>query len=297
MSRTVPAPLQTHLNGSVLTLAICVKVTRADGTVYGFTSNDQDVVFGGVTYEAASAVDASMLRGQSQNGGLDNMDVIGLLQSSRITDADLMAGRYDGATLEVFVVNYAEGPPVVSRAILMTGTMGEIGFQDGQYRAEFRPLGQRLKQQIGELTSPLCRVADLGDSRCAPGGLFDDGHALSFYQRASKSVSAVTDRANFTVGSVSDATGFFTYGRIQFTSGANNGIAREIKSHVLSGGAAVLVLQEPFPFTVAVSDVCTLTAGCDRKHTTCQTKFANIANNRSEPYTPGTDRALKRGRK
>jgi uncharacterized phage protein (TIGR02218 family) len=208
-----------------------------------------------------------------------------------------MAGRYDGATLEVFVVNYAEGPPVVSRAILMTGTMGEIGFQDGQYRAEFRPLGQRLRQQVGELTSPLCRVARLGDARCAPGGLFDDGNNLAHYQRTGKSVSAVTDNRRFTVGSVADASDFFTYGEIEFTSGANDGIAREIKTHTLSGGAAVLTLQEPFPFTVAVSDQATLTAGCDRKHTTCSTRFANIANFRGEPYVPGTGQILKRGRK
>jgi len=294
VSRAIPAALQTHLNGAVLTLARCYKITRTDGTVFGFTSNNVDVVFGGVTYEAAAAVDDSAVRNQT-GSGIDNMDVVGLLQSSRITDADLLAGRYDGATVEVFLVNYKQNP-VTDRAVLLTGTIGEITVEDGQYKAEFRPLSQRLKQQVVELTSPLCRASDFGDSRCASGGTIG-GQALSFYQRTGKSVASVASSIQFTVGSVADATDFFTYGKVQFTSGANNGIAREIKSHTLSGGAAVLVLQEPFPFTVAVNDVVTLTAGCDRKHTTCNTKFSNIANFRGEPYIPGTGQAMKRGRK
>ena len=46
--KTVSAGLEAHLALEATTLATCWKVTRTDGTVYGFTSHDKDLVVSGV---------------------------------------------------------------------------------------------------------------------------------------------------------------------------------------------------------------------------------------------------------
>lgn len=295
MSRTLGAGLLSHVAGPVLTLALCVKVTRRDGTALGFTSHDRDLTFSGTSYLATSAVEASQVR-NTLGHQLDNIEVFGLLQSAVIDDDDLLGGLYDGAAVEVFVVNWASSP-ITERAILLTGTIGEITWQDGLWVAEFRPLSARLTHQVGQLTSPTCRVKEWGDSECAPGGLLASGTNVSTFRHTGKTVSVVTDRYQITFGSTAQASSYFDYGRVQMTSGVNSGISREIKRHLLSGGSAVLTLQEPFPRTVSPGDTATLEAGCDRRIETCRTRFQNVLNFRGEPEIPTTDVALKRGRK
>ncbi|MEO6964996.1 MAG: DUF2163 domain-containing protein [Acidobacteriaceae bacterium] len=68
------------------------------------------------------------------------------------------------------------------------------------------------------------------------------------------------------------ADGYYTQGRITFTSGANNGLSGYIQSHL--GGN--LRLSRPFPFPVAVGDTFNATAGCDHTMLTCQQKFSNL---------------------
>lgn len=284
--RSLSAGLAAHLAGEALTLAMCVKVSRRDGPTLGFTSLDRDLVVDGLTYEAASSVQASAIQ-QEASAGIDNLDLMGLLSSDRITDADLRAGRYDGAGLEIFLVNYAD--LTQGRVVLLRGYIGGVQISDGNYVAEVRSLSQRLSQQIGELTSPLCRVMKLGDTRC--------GVNLTSF-RHTRTVSQVDSRYVLRFGSTSLASDYFSYGLLTLTSGANIDLAREIKLHTLSGGTtAILTLQEPFPFPVQVGDTGVLEAGCDRRFTTCRTKFANVENFRGEPHVPGTDEILKRGRK
>ena len=281
--RTIPAALQAHLNGECLTLAQCVKLTRTDSTVM-FSTGNMDLVFDGVTYSALSSLGASV-QSNRVGSGVDNMEAVGVLDSDLITGPDLLAGKYDGAAVEVFAVNWAD--LTMGRVLLFSGWIGNVSLVDGQFQAEIRSKSQRLSQQVGELTSPTCRVHRLGDARC--------GVTIASYQ-FSKTVTAVTDNRNMVFGADAAATGYYSEGLVTFTSGLNDGISREVKEHTLTGGEAVLELQEAFPFDVAVDDVATLEAGCDRLLTTCRDKFSNVVNFRGEPTVPGNDQLMKRGR-
>ena len=75
MPGTIPSNLQTHLDGDYQTLALCVKVTRQDGTVMGFTSHDKDLTISAVTYEASSALDASAFS-KKMGTSVDNLEFI-----------------------------------------------------------------------------------------------------------------------------------------------------------------------------------------------------------------------------
>jgi uncharacterized phage protein (TIGR02218 family) len=290
--RSISAALLTHLQGATLTLATLVKVTRQDGVSLGFTSADVNITFGGTTYQASSAVDASALRGQLASG-IDNVQLMGVLKSSALTDTDLLAGLYDGASITISLVNFND--LTMGAMTLLTGFLGDTTLSDGQYTIEVRSLSQLTGQQIGELTSPSCRVLQFGDERCSRAG----GNVLpggTNFQETLTVATVISDvRLNF--GASVNPTTFYAYGVVRFTSGANAGIAREIQSQVSSPGNAVVNLQEAFPFTVQVGDVAVLTAGCDRTESACRTKFNNLINMRAEPGIPGTDQILRVGRR
>jgi uncharacterized phage protein (TIGR02218 family) len=266
-------------------MAVCVLIERLDGVQHGFTSFNRDLTVDEILYESTSSLDSSAI--QHELGvGVGNLDVMGVITSSSITEDALLAGLYDGATVTLFMVNPKN--VFAGSLVMVTGYFGEITHRDGRFVAEFRSLSQRLSQQIGELTSPLCRVKALGDERCK----IDLG-PFQF----NRDVTAVVDDYTIRFGSDSAASGNYTYGRVVFNEGPNVNIAREVKRHTLDSGDALIVLQEPFPFTVSVGEEAMLEAGCDRAFLTCRDKFANTDNFRGEPHVPEHRMLLRRGRR
>jgi uncharacterized phage protein (TIGR02218 family) len=75
---------------------------------------------------------------------------------------------------------------------------------------------------------------------------------------------------------------------VTFTTGANQGRSQEIKRHT-GGDPAGLELWQPMSHAIAIGDEFTVTAGCDKRFTTCQSKFANAVNFRGFPHMPGND--------
>lgn len=83
--------------------------------------------------------------------------------------------------------------------------------------------------------------------------------------------------------------GYFTFGLMTMTSGANAGLSMEVGAY--APGAVSLRLS--FPYPVSVGDAYSLTAGCGKRFIEdCKTRFNNADNFRGEPYLPGTDQML-----
>lgn len=57
--KSIPAALQTHLDSGTTTLAWCWRITRADGTAFGFTDHDCTLNFDGTELEPESGLTAS----------------------------------------------------------------------------------------------------------------------------------------------------------------------------------------------------------------------------------------------
>lgn len=286
MSRAISVSLQEHFGTTVPTLAYCVKVTRRDGDVKGFTSTNKSFTFEEVDYEAGAAAQASAVRA-TEGTGVDNLDVAGIISSESITELDLRAGKYNNARVSLFVVNYED--LTMGKLVLLSGSIGQLQFEDGRYIAEVRSLFQRLSQAVGELTSKTCRVRRLGDSRCRV-----DLTPFTF----TRTVGTVVSTTVIRFAADANATDFYTYGEVEMRSGPNKGERREVKSHELIGGQAQLTLHLPFPYVVTAGEVGVLIAGCRRRLIEdCKTKFNNIVNFRGEPYIPGTDQLQKRGRR
>lgn len=270
--RTIPGPLAAHLDGGVTTLCHCWRLTRRDGVVMGFTDHDRRLTFAGTDFLAASGFAASE---REEEAGLSaaTSEVAGGFSSEAIREADLAAGLYDGARVELFLVNWADPS---QRLLLKVEDVGEVTRAGGEFRAELRALSHRLSQPQGRVYARRCD-AGVGDARC--------GIALAGFQ-ATGTVTAVTDESRLSVSGLSGfAAGFFRHGRLAFTDGALAGTVAEIDGQ----DGAALSLWLPLSPLPAVGDRVTVTAGCDGSFATCRTKFSNSARFRGFPHMPGAD--------
>lgn len=274
--QTITTALGEHLAQEVTTLATCWSITRRDGMALYFTEHDRDIVVDGDTYLAASGMSPSAVT--SQTGlAVDNLEFEGMLSAEVIAEADIMSGRYDHAEIKIFMVNYAD--PSIGTLHLKTGWLGEVTLRGGQFIAEMRGLSSRLQQTIGQVYTRTCRAA-LGDARC---GVDLTGFTVSGTVTSVEAAHAFTDSAR------AEANGYFAYGAVTFTSGANNGLSMEVRDF----GSGRFGLFLPMPSAIGVGDTYTAVAGCDKELDTCIVRFGNAVNFRGEPHVPGTDKIME----
>lgn len=162
--RNVTAAMAAWLQNDARTTATCVRITRADGAVYGFTDHDVDIQFGGLTYQSSVGYTASAIE-NSGDLSTSNMEVDGLLLASggAITQTDIEGGLWSNAAVVIFVVNYAD--LTMGSAVLNAGNLGNFSLFNGSWKVELRGLAQTMQQATGEQFSAGCR-ADFGDARC-----------------------------------------------------------------------------------------------------------------------------------
>ena len=161
MAKQFPQSLQTHFESGTTTLAWCWRLTRNDGAVFGFTDHDRPLTFDGTTFEPESGFTASEIRAGSDLS-VDAQEAEGVLTSTTITETDILDGRWDNATVEIWRVNWAD---TTSRALLRRGGIGQVRRGRLHFVAEMRSLAHVLGQTIGRTFQASCDAA-LGDVRC-----------------------------------------------------------------------------------------------------------------------------------
>lgn len=276
---TYPQALKDHLGQGVTTLARAFAVRRADGVELGFTDHDRDLVFDGITFYAGSGMTAKAIQ-QATGLSVDNTEAFGALQSEAITEADILAGRYDGAEVRGWLVNWTD---VSVRALQFRGTLGEIVRKGGAFNAELRGLAEALNQEQGQVYHARCSAV-LGDGRCR----FDLSRPGYSEERAVEEVEGarVFRFANFT--GYDDR--WFEKGRLRVLTGKAAGLQGAIKNDRLGMGDTRLIeLWQALGMEPAVGDMVRIDAGCDRRADTCRLKFANFDNFRGFPDIPGED--------
>lgn len=278
--RTISAGLAAHLALETTTLATLWKVTRTDSAVYGFTDHDQDLVVSGVTYAAATGYTRSAVRATL---GLapDNLELAGAFASSAIAVADVRAGLWDYAVVEMFLCNWADLTQGVLR--LSKGKLGQVKNGRSGFVTELLGLSHHLTQPIGRLYTVACD-ADLGDTRC--------GVNLAPFT-VTGTISGVTSRRAFADSGRAEADGYFDFGKLTWLTGANAGLSMEVKTYLLAGGA--FTLQLPMPYTVAIGDTYRAIKGCDKTALVCAGTFSNLVNFRGFPTVPGPRRVISGG--
>jgi hypothetical protein len=160
--RTIAAGLTSHIAGECTSLANCWKVTLTNATVKAFTDHDTDLVVDAVTYLAASGYTASDVETTAALN-VDNQALQNFAVAPGITEAELLSGVWDYATVDHFQVNWSS---VTDGKIQYPGyRLGEISVMGQQAAEELRGLTQHYTATIVERTGATCR-ANLGDARC-----------------------------------------------------------------------------------------------------------------------------------
>ncbi len=272
--------LAAHVATGETTLCRAWRVTCRDGFRLGFTEHDQVLAFDATVFEPGTgfaATEASSASGLAAPGA----EVRGGFSSAAISEADLAAGRYDGARVELFVVNWQA--PDEQHALISVQEIGEVNRAGPGFSAELRSFAHRLQQPEGRIYNRRCD-ADLGDSRCR----VDMGLAN---RQAVGVVSDVLSADRLTISGLPDLSeGHFRLGHLLFDSGVLSGRRLAIEeSGAGTGGLVPLRLWLPLEARPQPGDAVTLTVGCDKSFATCRKKFGNPLNFRGFPHMPGSD--------
>ena len=274
--RQISEDLAAHLGGDATTLCHCWRLTRRDGVVLGFTEHDRNLAFDGTVFKAASGFRPSET--EAEDGlAAPPSEVTGGFSSEAMTEGDLASGRYDGARVEVFIVNWQA---LDQRLLLKVQEIGEVSRGGGQFTAELRSFAHRLGQENGRVYNRRCD-ADLGDGRCRV-------NLAAF--RATGTVTAVEAPEQIVASGLDGfSAGFFDGGRLVFESGANAGLVLAIDSTRAVDGGIELRFWLPLEVLPESGDTFEITAGCDKSFSTCRTRFSNHLNFQGFPHVPGSD--------
>ena len=264
------APLGTALTEALTTLAICWKVVRQDGVALGFTTHDRPLLVGGMEYDSAPGMTPSAVVA-SDGLEIDVMEVAGALSADAITARDLTEGRYDGAAVLLFMVDWRNADAV--RHVLAGGTLGSVSVGSGPdsgFAASLRGPTAVLAATRIETYSPECRAA-LGDWRCR----------VSMRGRSVRGTVESVDGSWIGVGGVGGED--FVGGRLRVLDGAVAGVERCI---IAVEGDLLRLDEEAGVTTGSFVEVW---QGCDKSFATCRDRFGNALNFRGEPHVPGGD--------
>ncbi len=272
------AALQAHLDSGVTTLCRCWTLVRTDGLSYGFTDHDRALSFDGVTFLPDSGMAAVAI--QSGTGlSVDNTEAIGALSDAALTEADIQAGRFDGAEVTSYLVNWSD---VAQRTVLFRGTIGEVRRGAGAFQAELRGLAEALNQPLGRVYQGPCSAV-LGDAACG----FDPDQP-GFHVEVAVGTVESQSAFGFT-GMTAFADRWFEKGRLRVLTGEAAGLVALIKNDRESGAARRVEIWERPGAEIRSGDMVRLEAGCDKRAETCRAKFNNFINFRGFPHIPGED--------
>lgn len=270
--------LLSHLASGATTVCRAWTVHRRDGLVLGFTDHDVDFVVDGVRCRADTGMTARALH-QTTGLSVDNTEAFGALSDAAIAEPDLLAGRFDGAEVRAYLVNWQTPEDFIEQ---FRGHLGEITRVDGTFKAELRGFSDLLNRPQGLAYTPRCSAV-LGDQRCRF-DLSQPGYSVV------REVEAVDDGRTFrfeTFGGFDDR--WFEGGRLDVVSGEATGLVGVVKNDRIDGSGRQIELWQGIGAPLVTGDMIGIVAGCDKRPRTCRVKFANFLNFRGFPHIPGED--------
>jgi uncharacterized phage protein (TIGR02218 family) len=270
--------LHAHLATGHTTVCRCWKIVRTDGATFGFTDHDGVLAFDGVSFAPETGLTA-MAIAQSTGLSVDNSEAVGALRSDAISEADLLAGRYDGAEVTCWLVNWQDP---TARMMQFRGHVGEVTRAAGAFRAELRGLAEDLNRPQGRVYQRQC-AAVLGDAACKA-----DMSGLG--RTAELDVTQVMEGRILRFEMPTDIpAGHLARGRVQVLDGAAKGMVGIVKTDTKEGGAHILSLWQRLDAKVIPGDRLRLEVGCDKSRIMCRDRFSNVSNFRGFPHIPGED--------
>lgn len=290
--RAASGGLISALNsGAVFLVANCYTITLSaamGGTVYRWTSCDMNLTLGGRTFTSASDQSTSqpgIKRGPIRHARGKEV------QTCEITLTAGQTVQMGGVSLPLFAHNGGfDGAQVLVELIYMgPGGWGDtslgtvVGFQGNV--APVNPTTTTVVLEVKDFKELFITQMPVTVFQSSCSNAFGDancGKSLAGLT-VSSSISSGASTTGFTASGLGQATGYFNLGTLTMTSGAASGATRAISTFT-SGGTIVLVT--PLPAAPSNGDTFTITPGCDKQWTTCNTKYSNPTRYRGCPWVP-----------
>jgi uncharacterized phage protein (TIGR02218 family) len=278
--RQIGEEFAARLASGATRLCACWRLQRRDGEVFGATDHDREVAFGGVTYRpTAGLAGASFESGVGLSPGRAAAE--GALDAAFITEADLAAGLWDGARVDVWRVDW-EAPE--HRVQVWSGRLSEVGWSGAGFTAELVSLKADLERPVGRVYSRSCD-AEVGDGRCRV-------DLTSGEFRAAGEVEEALGQKRFRASGLGDFDdGWFSGGMLEWSSGAKVGVRQRVVRHGAGELAEIELIGAP-RFEIVAGDAFVVTTGCDKSFAMCGAKFGNRDSFRGFPHMPGSDAVL-----
>lgn len=161
------------------------------------------------------------------------------------------------------------------------GRGSPTALEAGAIELRVRSATEALQQQMPrDVYGPRC-LNQVFDPRC---GAQESGYAST---AAVASLVSNGGRSQFGASISGRPDTYFDRGVVRFTSGANAGLQRTVRSW--SGGVFSFAL--PWPQPVAIGDTFRASPGCDGTMATCGGRYANLARFRGQPFIPAPESA------
>lgn len=275
---TAAEALEAHLATGLTTVCRAWQIERKDGVSFAFTDHDLALSFDGIDFRPDAGLSAQALA-QSTGLSVDNTEALGALSHETIREDEIEQGRFDGAEVRVWQVNWQQPS---EHKMQFRGTIGQIVRIDGFFRAELRGLTEALNKPRGRIYQKSCSSV-LGDGSCA----FGENEAeftltLDVVAQERGRVFAWDDLAGF-------EPGFFTRGRFEVLTGDGAGLVGLIKHDRVVADKRVIELWEPIKGPVETETTVKLSAGCDGVHGSCSLHSDDLTDYRGFPDLPGED--------
>lgn len=159
--REIPEDLAARIESGAAALCHAWIVERADGVELGFTDHDRDLTVDGVVCRAASG-----WRGGAAEGAVGlapgDLAIGGALDDERLTEADVLAGLWDGASVATWRVDWSR-PEL--KVLMGRATLARIRREGEAFVAELEGPLAALDRMVGRTYGRLCDAV-LGDVRC-----------------------------------------------------------------------------------------------------------------------------------
>jgi uncharacterized phage protein (TIGR02218 family) len=268
-----------------LIVAELMTITLADGTVLTYTTAPQDIFFGGVTCTAKDAllqlgtiswrigVEVDTLKLQIWS------DLSNVVESTAVQQAAI-AGFLDEALVLVqrlFTATWGDWS--AGAVTLFKGNVSDMTIDQARIDMDVKSRKELLTIPFPyHVYGPSCRWPLYGSGCTANPASFVVAGAVA-------AGGALLFTTNLT-----QVDQWFDQGYIVFTSGANIGIKRGVRSYLHASGE--ILLWVPLPFTPSASDTFNAYPGCDHTQATCDGKFSNLINFGGFPFVPIPETAV-----
>lgn len=276
--KTASAQLITLLSTEPnLLMADLLTITLFGGTIIRLTSADIDITFGGNTFQSRSIQFERSAVKSSVGVTVDSLSLTLYGDATTlVNNQPLMKsatdGAFDGATIKLERAFMQTWGVVVGTLFQFIGRVAQIEIGRSEVRAQVNSNLELLNIQMPRNTyQPGC-INTLYDTACA----------LARTAVTSSTLSGSTRQA-INCG-LANAAGFFDLGYVTYTSGANAGVRKTVKTYV----PGQLTLMSPLPNLPAVADTFNAFAGCNKTQATC-TALGNLPRFRGMPYIPASD--------